>query len=45
MSVAEKRIEYGSDKTGDQQKALRESGSMNADFLEMARNVYAHLND
>ena len=45
MSVHDKRIEYGSDKTGDQQKALRESGSMNADFLEMARNVYAHLND
>lgn len=45
MSVAEKRIEFGSDKTGDQQKALRESGSMDRGFLEMARNVYAHLND
>lgn len=45
MSVAEKRIEFGSDKTGDQQKALRESGSMDRGFLEMTRNVYAHLND
>ena len=45
MSIAEKRVEYGSDKTADKQNALRESGSMNADFSEMARNVYAHLND
>ena len=45
MSIAQKRVEYGSDKTGDRQKALRESGDMNADFPEMARNVYAHLND
>ena len=45
MSTSEKGIEYGSDKTADKQKALRESGSMNADFLEQARNVYAHLND
>ena len=45
MSIHDKRVEYGSDKTGEQQQALRESGSMNADFLEMARNVYAHLND
>ena len=45
MSIAEKRVEYGSDKAADKQKALRGSGSINADFLEMARNVYAHLND
>ena len=45
MSVSDKRVEYGSDKTADKQKALRESGNVNSDFLEMARNVYAHLND
>lgn len=45
MSISEKRIEYGTDKSADKQKALRQSGNMNADFLEMARNVYAHLND
>ena len=45
MSVSEKSIEYGSDKAADKQKALRGSGNVNADFLEMARNVYAHLND
>ena len=45
MSVEEKSIEYGSDKAADKQKALRGSGNVNADFLEMARNVYAHLND
>ena len=45
MSIADKRIEFGSDKTGEQQKALREAGSMDAGFLDMARNVYAHLND
>ena len=44
-SDKEKRIEYGSDKAGDRQKALRESGNMDTDFLETARNVYAHLND
>ena len=45
MSIAEKRVEYGSDKTADKQKALRASGNINADFLDKARNVYAHLND
>ena len=45
MSTSEKGIEYGSDKTADKQKALRESGKMNTDFLEQARQVYAHLND
>lgn len=45
MSIHDKRIEFGSDKSADKQKALRASGDMNADFLEMARNVYAHLND
>ena len=45
MSVEEKSIEYGSDKAADKQKALRGSGNVNADFLETARNVYAHLND
>lgn len=45
MSISDKRIEFGSDKAGDQQKALRESGSMNADFQEMADKVFAHLND
>ena len=45
MSVSEKSIEYGSDKAAEKQKTLRESGNVNADFSEMARNVYAHLND
>ena len=45
MCVADKSIEYGSDEAADKQKALRESGNMNADLMEMARNVYAHLND
>ena len=45
MSIHDKRIEYGSDKTADKQQALRESGNMNAGFPEMARNVYAHLTD
>ena len=53
MSIHEKRIEYGSDKAADKQKALREagnvigdlSGNLSAGFSEMARNVYAHLND
>ena len=47
MSTSEKenRVEYGSDRTADNQKALRESGNLNAGFLEIARNVYAHLND
>ena len=45
MGIAEKRIEYGSDEAADKQKALRESGSMDATFKEMAENVYAHLND
>lgn len=45
MSVSEKSIEYGSDKAADKQKALRESGSVNTCFPDMARNVYSHLND
>ena len=45
MSIHDKRIEFGSDNAQDKQKALRASGDMNADFFEMARNVYAHLND
>ena len=45
MSIHDKRIEFGSDNAQDKQKALRASGDMNADYLEMARNVYAHLND
>lgn len=47
MSTSDKkqRIEYGSDKAGDKQQELREAGNMDANFLEMARNVYAHLND
>lgn len=45
MGIAEKRVEFGSDKAIDKQKALRGSGNINADFLGMARNVYAHLND
>ena len=34
ISVSDKRIEYGSDKANDKQKALRESGNMVADFKE-----------
>ena len=45
MNVSEKRIEYGSDKVADKQKALRGSGNMNEHFSEMADKVYAHLND
>ena len=45
MSISEKSVEYGSDEAAEKQKALRESGNMNVDFSEMARNVYAHLND
>lgn len=45
MNVSEKRIEYGSDKAADKQKALRGSGNMNEHFPEMADKVYAHLND
>ena len=44
-SDKEQRVEYGSDKAADKQKALREAGNMDAGFLEMARNVYAHLGD
>ena len=45
MSIHDSQVEYGSDKEADKQKALRASGNINADFPEMARNVYAHLND
>ena len=45
MSIHDKRVEYGSDKSGDRQKALREAGIPDASFTEMARKVYAHLND
>ncbi len=45
MSSSEKRIEYGSDKAAQKQKALRESGSIDAGFSEMADKVYAHLID
>ena len=49
MSTTEKGIVFGTDKAGDRQKALREAGNLNgnlsAGFPEMARNVYAHLND
>ena len=45
MNVSEKRIEYGSDKAADKQKALRGSGNMNEHFPEMVDKVYAHLND
>ncbi|MCR5383806.1 MAG: FkbM family methyltransferase [Saccharofermentans sp.] len=53
MSIHEKQIEFGSDKAADKQKALRAAGNMSGDlngnlsagFSEMARNVYAHLND
>ena len=45
MGIADKQIEYGTDKAADKQKALRAEGNINPQFLEMARNVYAHLND
>ena len=45
MSSSDKGIQYGSDLAGERQKALRESGSMDAGFQEMADNVYAHLKD
>ena len=45
MSVADKRIEFGSDKAADKLKTLRESGNMDAGFREMADKVYAHLTD
>lgn len=45
MGISEKQIEYGSDKSADKQKALREAGNMNPGFQEMADKVYAHLND
>ena len=45
MSIHDKRIEYGSDKAADKQKALRQAGNVNAGFQEMARNVYEHLKD
>lgn len=40
-----KGIEFGTDESAAKQKALRESGNINADFPEMAEKVYAHLND
>ena len=53
MSIHDKQIEFGSDKTADKLKALREAGNasgnangiLSAGFSEMARDVYAHLND
>ena len=45
MSIADKQVEYGSDKAAEKQKALRGSGNMDGHFQEMADNVYAHLND
>ena len=45
MSIADKQIEYGSDKAAEKQKALRGSGSTDERFREMAENVYAHLSD
>ena len=45
MSIHDSQVEYGSDKAADKQKTLRASGNINAGFPEMARNVYAHLND
>ena len=45
MSIADKRVEFGSDEAADKQKALRGSGNITDDFPEMARNVYEHLND
>ena len=45
MSSSDKGIQYGSDLAGERQQALRESGSMDAGFQEMADNVYAHLKD
>ena len=45
MSIADKRVEFGSDEAADKQKALRGSGNITDDFPKMARNVYEHLND
>ena len=45
MSLADKQVEYGSDKVAEKQNALRRSGNMDGHFQEMADNVYAHLND
>ena len=45
MGIAEKRIEFGSDKAADKLKALERSGNINADFQEMAQKIYAHLGD
>lgn len=45
MSIEDKRVAFGSDEAADKQRALRGSGNMNEDLMEMARNVYAHLND
>ena len=45
MSISDKRIEYGSDEAAEKQKALREAGNIYADFQELAKKVYAHLND
>ena len=45
MSHSENGVAYGSDKAAEQQQALREAGGRDAGFLEMARNVYAHLED
>ena len=45
MSIEDKRVAFGSDEAADKQRALRGSGNMNEDLMEMARNVYSHLND
>ncbi|MBO4449445.1 MAG: FkbM family methyltransferase [Clostridiales bacterium] len=45
MSISDKRIEYGSDKAAEKQKALREAGNMDAGFQEKADKIYAHLSD
>ena len=45
MSIEDKRVSFGSDEAADKQRALRGSGNMNEDLMEMARNVYSHLND
>lgn len=34
MSISDKRVEFGSDEAAGRQKALRESGSMDAGFQE-----------
>lgn len=39
MSMKDKRIEFGSDKTQDRQKALREAGTADAGFLETVMYV------